>query len=107
MDDYSENLLQNGDANNGTNNWVAQNTASILGGLVGPNCFKVSPNGNISQEIFINSQPETILVESNFLPEEYINDINVRQKIQIELTYGDGTKDINLIPCKGGEIYGF
>lgn len=104
---YSDNRVINGSAENGILNWITQNAISILGGTNGSRCFEISSNGKIEQGYNPSNQPKTILIEGNFLPEEYISSGDVKTDLQVLLDYADGTQDIHIIPCKGSENNGY
>ncbi|MDF2884262.1 MAG: hypothetical protein K0R54_4829 [Clostridiaceae bacterium] len=107
MSIYSDDRLKNGSAENNLENWITQNAIAVLGGLNGDKCFKVNANGVIAQSFNTVNEASAILIKGAFLPEIYSSDINLKTSIRITLNYGDGLKDIHVVPCKGSDNNGY
>ena len=108
-DVYSKrNRLANNDAEDGdTTGWTAAG-ASVVSGGPGESlyCFQLNSTGSMSQSIPATTQPPDVKVGGYFLPEYPTTEPEKKVFIRVISAYGEGTDDINLIPCveSGGAL---
>lgn len=101
MDLYSRNKLKRSDAESGSLvDWATSNTYIVTGGpLESTKCFQLYSTASMSQSIPATTQPPDVKAGGFFLPEYPTEEPIKKVFIRVMHHYGEGDKDIHLIPC--------
>ena len=101
-DIYSRNRLKNNNAETGDlTDWTNSNAAVVAGGPGdSAYCFRLATTGYLKQTIGATTQPPDVKVGGFFLPElPTIGSVEKKVFIRVTHHYGDGSKDVHLVPC--------